>query len=64
MSDANAVQEALDNGRYEEATNLWGYLEGRVGEEAGNVDFYNILYPVGYFASKRNVREETPKGNT
>ncbi|XP_049826421.1 retinoid-inducible serine carboxypeptidase [Aethina tumida] len=40
---ANATREALNAGKYQEATNLWGETESAVMDAAYEVDFYNVL---------------------
>jgi serine carboxypeptidase 1 len=40
---ANMTQEALDQGNYAQATQLWGEAESVIESFTDNVDFYNIL---------------------
>ncbi|XP_003484729.1 retinoid-inducible serine carboxypeptidase-like [Bombus impatiens] len=37
------TKEAVDNKRWTNATKLWSYTEGVIGEVTNNIDFYNIL---------------------
>lgn len=40
---AKMTQDKVDAGKWTEATQLWGYTERVIQQEAHNVDFYNIL---------------------
>lgn len=37
------TKEAVDSKRWANATKLWSYTEGVIGEVTNNIDFYNIL---------------------
>ena len=43
---AQKTKKAVDMGNFFQATSLWLKTEDVVQEQAGNVDFYNILQPI------------------
>nr|CAB3265902.1 retinoid-inducible serine carboxypeptidase [Phallusia mammillata] len=57
---AQATQNAVNNGDWSRATNLWSLTESVIINHADNVDFYNILSPHHpNLASRRNTRNLT-----
>ena len=38
------TKQAVDNGEWSRATELWGYTMYIAFKETGNIDFFNILY--------------------
>ncbi|XP_012255519.2 retinoid-inducible serine carboxypeptidase-like [Athalia rosae] len=55
-SSTDAVQRAVDQGRWQQATSLWGRAEGVISSVTNNIDFYNILYKV------QSYRKSAQKG--
>ncbi|XP_063816927.1 retinoid-inducible serine carboxypeptidase [Pseudophryne corroboree] len=43
QSSANAVQDALNKGQFDQATELWSQTEDVIEQNADSVNFYNIL---------------------
>eukprot|EP01100_Stratorugosa_tubuloviscum_P008589 TRINITY_DN357_c0_g2_i1.p1 TRINITY_DN357_c0_g2~~TRINITY_DN357_c0_g2_i1.p1 ORF type:complete len:444 (+),score=193.33 TRINITY_DN357_c0_g2_i1:49-1380(+) len=54
QKSANLVLDALNNGKYVEATQLWGQTETVVEVQTFNVDFYNFLNR-GSTSSAKNI---------
>jgi len=44
---AQKTKEEFDKGNFEGATSMWSKTETVISTQAGNVDFYNILKPIG-----------------
>lgn len=55
MEAAHATQNALNEGKYSEATMYWTITEMRVSEVTYGVDFYNVLKKIENY-SKRNSK--------
>ncbi|KAJ4445349.1 hypothetical protein ANN_07154 [Periplaneta americana] len=60
-SYAQQTKAALDNGQYEQATDLWGATENAIFVATDGIDFYNILTKVGgsrrFFSMKDIVKK-------
>ncbi|XP_023017485.2 retinoid-inducible serine carboxypeptidase [Leptinotarsa decemlineata] len=54
MAVANVTKQALDQGKFEEATSYWVQTE-RVISEVANVDLYNILKKIPSFGRRHNL---------
>uniref|UniRef100_A0A1L8DPK9 Carboxypeptidase n=1 Tax=Nyssomyia neivai TaxID=330878 RepID=A0A1L8DPK9_9DIPT len=48
---------ALDEGRFVEATNLWGYTEQVVSEVTYGIDFYNVLFKKDYQSAMTKIQD-------
>ena len=61
---ANDFSQAVENGQWEYATNLWGRTEQVIMQVADGVDFYNILkkerLPLYYANTKEWKALEVP----
>ncbi|XP_046739172.1 retinoid-inducible serine carboxypeptidase-like [Diprion similis] len=53
---AKKTQDAVDDGRWSDATSEWGITEYVIINVANNIDFYNILYKVAP-SSRSSARE-------
>lgn len=42
------TQDALNEGKFSEATGLWGWTEQVIWEETHGIDFYNVLFKTDY----------------
>nr|DBA21821.1 TPA: hypothetical protein GDO54_012950 [Pyxicephalus adspersus] len=51
---ADSVQDALNKGKYEEATDLWSMTEDVIEENTDGVNFYNILTQDSLMSRKEN----------
>lgn len=49
MEGANKVKEAVEAGKWEDATNWWSSTEGIIMNVAYGIDFYNVLLKIPYF---------------
>lgn len=56
---AAEVQAAVDEGKWQLATYLWGTTEGVVWAETNYVDFYNVLSKGGEY--QRTLASQTNK---
>lgn len=59
---AALVQNAINNGDWERATQLWTLTEVAVASYTDNVDFYNILYPHHPTTDSKNTRNASHYG--
>ncbi|CAH0558960.1 unnamed protein product [Brassicogethes aeneus] len=53
---ANKTKKAFENGKYQEATSLWGQTEGAITEVTSGIDFYNVLAKVRPLPKDVDVR--------
>jgi len=58
-NSANAVQTAVNAGRWKDATTLWGTNQFVIEENSANVDFYNILNRSGTGPSPKTTSTES-----
>lgn len=47
MSVANRTRDAVNQGSWTQATNLWSSTEGVVMQVTDGIDFYNVLTKIG-----------------
>ncbi|XP_039250806.1 retinoid-inducible serine carboxypeptidase-like [Styela clava] len=59
QSFADATQQAVNNGNWERATNLWYATEIAILVAADNVNFYNILYPHHAVSTVKSLKNST-----
>lgn len=53
MSATLQAQDAFQQGRYKEATMLWGHTENIIRQYTFGIDFYNILKRTPYFQKNK-----------
>ncbi|XP_053309002.1 retinoid-inducible serine carboxypeptidase [Spea bombifrons] len=58
QESANDVQNAINKGQYELATDLWSKAENVIEENTDNVNFYNILTKDSLMAKKQFMENE------
>ncbi|XP_021913833.1 retinoid-inducible serine carboxypeptidase-like isoform X2 [Zootermopsis nevadensis] len=54
-SYAQQTKAAIDAGKYELATDLWGRTEMIILQVTGGIDFYNVLFPVHSSSKSRPI---------
>lgn len=56
MSATLQTQDAFQQGRFKEATMLWGHTENIIRQYTYGIDFYNILKRTPYFPKSRGTQ--------